>query len=174
MAVRRTERLRWSRCLTGFHRKSSGWKNHSGDCADCRRQRRRQAGQRARRRQGCRQAGRGVVEGEEFDRMSEEKSLYERIGGHDSLAKLLRQFYADVRQHKIIRQIFNERIHDWTAHLTTIENFWARQTRQAIPAMAAAWENICRCQLSQNIFHIGWRCGNLIVANICRRRKRRK
>lgn len=56
------------------------------------------------------------------------KSLYERIGGHDGLAKLLHHFYSDVRQHKIIGPIFNERIHDWSSHLATIENFWARQT----------------------------------------------
>jgi hemoglobin len=60
--------------------------------------------------------------------MNETKSLYERIGGHDGLAKLLHHFYADVRQHKIIGPIFNERIHDWLEHLATIENFWARQT----------------------------------------------
>lgn len=60
--------------------------------------------------------------------MNEEQSLYERIGGHDGLAKLLHHFYSDVRQHKIIGPVFNERIHDWTAHLATIENFWARQT----------------------------------------------
>lgn len=56
------------------------------------------------------------------------KSLYERIGGHDGLAKLLHHFYADVRQHKVIGPIFNERIQDWNSHLATIENFWARQT----------------------------------------------
>lgn len=55
-------------------------------------------------------------------------SLYRRIGGHDGLAKLLRHFYADVRQHKIIGPIFNERIHDWNSHLATIGNFWALQT----------------------------------------------
>lgn len=56
------------------------------------------------------------------------ESLYERIGGHEGLAKLLHHFYADVRQHKIIGPIFNERIQDWNLHLATIENFWARQT----------------------------------------------
>jgi hemoglobin len=55
-------------------------------------------------------------------------TLYERIGGSQGLAKLLRHFYADVRQHKVIGPIFNEQIHDWPAHVKTIENFWARQT----------------------------------------------
>ena len=56
------------------------------------------------------------------------QSLYERIGGHEGLAELLRQFYADVRQHHVLGPIFNERIHDWHAHLAIIEDFWARQT----------------------------------------------
>ena len=56
------------------------------------------------------------------------ESLYERIGGHDGLAKLLHHFYADVRQHKIIGPIFNERIQDWNSHLAKIENFWSLQT----------------------------------------------
>ena len=40
-------------------------------------------------------------------------TLYDRIGGHVSLEKLLHQCYSDVRQHKIIGLIFNERILDW-------------------------------------------------------------
>jgi alanyl-tRNA synthetase len=40
------------RGFTGFHGESSGRKNHPANRADCRRQRRRQAGQRPRRRQG--------------------------------------------------------------------------------------------------------------------------
>ena len=56
------------------------------------------------------------------------KSLYERIGGHEGLAALLHHFYADVRQHAVIGPIFNARIQDWPVHLAIIENFWARQT----------------------------------------------
>jgi len=56
------------------------------------------------------------------------QTLYERIGGHGGLEQLLRHFYSDVRQHHVIGPIFNERIHDWPAHLAIIENFWARQT----------------------------------------------
>jgi len=56
------------------------------------------------------------------------KTLYERIGGQEGLETLLGHFYADVRQHHVIGPIFNERIHDWPAHLKTIASFWARQT----------------------------------------------
>ena len=55
-------------------------------------------------------------------------TLYDRIGGRSGLEKLLHQFYSDVRQHKIIGPIFNQRIHDWPAHLAIITEFWARQT----------------------------------------------
>ncbi|HAM72553.1 MAG TPA: globin [Verrucomicrobiales bacterium] len=55
-------------------------------------------------------------------------TLYERIGGQDGIAQLLRHFYADVRQHQVLGPIFNQRIHDWPAHLVKIGEFWARQT----------------------------------------------
>ena len=55
-------------------------------------------------------------------------TLYDRIGGRVGLEKLLHQFYSDVRQHKIIGPIFNEKIHDWPKHLAIITEFWARQT----------------------------------------------
>jgi hemoglobin len=55
-------------------------------------------------------------------------TLYERIGGNDGLADLLRHFYADVRQHTVLGPIFNARIQDWPAHLAHIQEFWARQT----------------------------------------------
>src|SRR5436190_11882384 len=54
-------------------------------------------------------------------------SLYERIGGHDGILKLIRPFYADVRQHAVLGPIFNAHIHDWPAHLEKITEFWARQ-----------------------------------------------
>jgi hemoglobin len=59
---------------------------------------------------------------------SVEKSLYERLGGHAGILKLLKSFYADVRQHAILGPIFNARIHDWNAHLTKITEFWALQS----------------------------------------------
>jgi hemoglobin len=57
-----------------------------------------------------------------------EVSLYERIGGRESLALLLRHFYSDIRQHNLVGPIFNEKIKDWPAHLETIGSFWARLT----------------------------------------------
>jgi hemoglobin len=59
---------------------------------------------------------------------TETKSLYERLGGHEGIAKLLRFFYADVRQHDVLGPIFNSRIHDWPMHLAKIGEFWALQT----------------------------------------------
>jgi hemoglobin len=41
--------------------------------------------------------------------------------------RLIRPFYADVRQHAVLGPIFNARIHDWPAHLAKITEFWARQ-----------------------------------------------
>lgn len=50
--------------------------------------------------------------------------LYERIGGRDGLARLLRHFYADVRQDPVIGPTFNARIEDWGEHMAIIANFW--------------------------------------------------
>jgi hemoglobin len=58
----------------------------------------------------------------------EAASLYERIGGREAIAKLLRHFYADVRQHRVIGPIFNERIKEWPEHIAKIGEFWARAT----------------------------------------------
>ena len=55
-------------------------------------------------------------------------TLYERIGGREGLALLLRRFYADVRQHQGIGPIFAARIHDWPAHLEKIAGFWSGLT----------------------------------------------
>lgn len=55
-------------------------------------------------------------------------TLYERIGGREGLALLLRRFYADVRQHAEIGPIFAARIHDWPAHLEKIAGFWSGLT----------------------------------------------
>lgn len=50
--------------------------------------------------------------------------LYERIGRREGLARLLRHFYADVRQDPVIGPIFNARIEHWGEHLAIIANFW--------------------------------------------------
>ncbi|HWD91788.1 MAG TPA: group III truncated hemoglobin [Verrucomicrobiae bacterium] len=55
------------------------------------------------------------------------KTLYSRIG-RENLAALLRHFYADIRQHKLVGPIFNNQIKDWPAHLETIGSFWMRMT----------------------------------------------
>jgi hemoglobin len=60
--------------------------------------------------------------------MSEPRSLYERLGGHDGISKLIKPFYADVRQHELLGPIFNAQIKDWDAHLAKITDFWALQT----------------------------------------------
>ncbi|MGZ0655317.1 group III truncated hemoglobin [Coraliomargarita sp. W4R53] len=51
--------------------------------------------------------------------------LFDRIGGRSGLLKLLRHFYADVRQQEVIGPIFNAHIKDWPAHLENIANFWS-------------------------------------------------
>ncbi len=55
-------------------------------------------------------------------------TLYERVGGREGLARLLRQFYADVRQHGEIGPIFNAQIEHWPAHLEKIADFWSGAT----------------------------------------------
>jgi hemoglobin len=60
--------------------------------------------------------------------VNEATSLYERLGGHRGLSRLLHSFYADVRQHAVIGPIFNAKIHDWPAHILKITEFWARAT----------------------------------------------
>lgn len=56
------------------------------------------------------------------------RTLYERLGGHEGLLRLIQPFYTDIRQHAVLGPIFNERIQDWPAHLARITEFWARQT----------------------------------------------
>ena len=57
-----------------------------------------------------------------------ERSLYQRIGEREGLMKLLRRFYADVRQHQVIGPVFNEQIKDWPAHMEVIADFWSGAT----------------------------------------------
>ena len=54
-------------------------------------------------------------------------TLYERVGEHAGILRLLHYFYADVRQHALLGPIFNARIHDWSSHLEKITEFWALQ-----------------------------------------------
>ena len=55
-------------------------------------------------------------------------TLYGRIGGREGLALLLRRFYADVRQHRLIGPIFNRTVEDWPSHLEKIADFWSNVT----------------------------------------------
>ncbi len=57
-----------------------------------------------------------------------EPTLYARLGGRDTLRRLLRHFYADVRQHQLIGPIFTRHISDWPTHLEKIANFWSTVT----------------------------------------------
>jgi hemoglobin len=57
-----------------------------------------------------------------------EPSLYDRLGGHDGILKLIKSFYVDARQHAVLGPIFNSHIQDWPAHLDKIADFWALQT----------------------------------------------
>ncbi len=60
--------------------------------------------------------------------LNREKSLYERLGEHEGILKLLKPFYIDVRQHAVLGPIFNAHIQDWPAHLANITEFWTLQT----------------------------------------------
>jgi hemoglobin len=55
-------------------------------------------------------------------------TLFDRIGGRAGLMRLLRQFYADVRQHREIGPIFLAQIENWPAHLEKIGDFWTSAT----------------------------------------------
>ena len=94
-------------------------------------------------------------------------SLYDRIGGRDGISTLLRHFYADVRQHRLVGPVFDERIKDWPGHLATIGEFWARVTGgpssysgrmpakhltldldpRHFGAWLELWDSNCRCYL---------------------------
>ncbi|HEX4350000.1 MAG TPA: group III truncated hemoglobin [Verrucomicrobiae bacterium] len=60
--------------------------------------------------------------------MNEATSLYERLGRHEGILKLVKPFYADVRQHAVLGGIFNSHIQDWNAHMEKITEFWALQS----------------------------------------------
>lgn len=60
--------------------------------------------------------------------MNDTASLYDRLGGHIGILKLIKPFYIDVRQHAVLGPIFDSHIQDWPAHLEKITEFWALQT----------------------------------------------
>ncbi len=63
-----------------------------------------------------------------MDPLPKPASLFARMGGRATLSKLLRRFYADVRQHEGIGPIFSKQIQDWPAHLEKIADFWSGAT----------------------------------------------
>jgi hemoglobin len=97
--------------------------------------------------------------------------LYQRIGGSEGLSRLLRHFYADVRQDPLIGPIFSAQIKDWKHHLEVIGSFW--QTITGGPSTYARpmpmkhltlrlrgedferwlflWQANCRAQLSSDV-----------------------
>jgi len=111
-------------------------------------------------------------------------TLYDRIGGHDGISKLLRHFYADVRQDPLIGPIFNAQIKDWKSHLEIIASFWEaliggpRSYSRPMPMRHARlpllaehferwlflWQANCRAQLpadaAQEMIHLAGHIGH--------------
>ncbi|MEW6302583.1 MAG: group III truncated hemoglobin [Verrucomicrobiota bacterium] len=56
------------------------------------------------------------------------RELFERLGGREPLMRLLRHFYADVRQHRLLGPLFDAHIEDWPKHLEVIGDFWSTMT----------------------------------------------
>src|SRR6516164_3893962 len=97
--------------------------------------------------------------------------LYQRTGGSEGISRLLRHFYADVRQDPLIGPIFNAQIKDWKNHLEIIGKFWetiiggprtyARQMpMKHLPLRLAEehferwlflWQANCRAQLPSDV-----------------------
>jgi hemoglobin len=97
--------------------------------------------------------------------------LYQRIGGSEGLSRLLRHFYADVRQDPLIGPIFNAQIKDWKHHLEVIASFWEtiiggpstyarpmpmkhltlRLREEDFERWLFLWQANCRAQLSSDV-----------------------
>lgn len=60
--------------------------------------------------------------------MEENSPLFERLGGQATIERLLRHFYADVRQHRLIGPIFNSKVENWPEHIAKIGRFWTQVT----------------------------------------------
>jgi len=75
--------------------------------------------------------------------------LYDRIGGRDGLLRLLKHFYADVRQHNVIGPIFMAKIDNWPAHLEKIADFWLGIEEQHFEAWLGLWHHNCRAHLPE-------------------------
>ena len=97
--------------------------------------------------------------------------LYQRIGGSEGLSRLLRHFYADVRQDPLIGPIFNAQIKDSKHHLEIIASFWEtiiggpssysrpmpmkhltlRLREEDFERWLFLWQANCRAQLSSDV-----------------------
>ncbi len=84
------------------------------------------------------------------------------------LSELLHHFYADVRQHKLLAEIFDPIIENWPEHLEKIADFWSTMTggpaaysgtmpmkhiplglrEEHFQAWLGLWEHHCRARLT--------------------------
>ena len=55
-------------------------------------------------------------------------TLYDRVGGHAGLSRLIKWFYAKARYDPLLEPIFRENIPVWSEHLAVITDFWAQVT----------------------------------------------
>lgn len=56
------------------------------------------------------------------------ETLYNRIGGHAGLSRLVKWFYAKVRYEPEVAAIFKEHVQDWPSHIRLIIDFWSLMT----------------------------------------------
>lgn len=63
-----------------------------------------------------------------MDSFTPKQSLFDRIGGRAALRELVRHFYADVRQHRLIGPVFEDHVEDWPTHIEKITDFWSGVT----------------------------------------------
>lgn len=105
------------------------------------------------------------------EKPGEAMSLHARMGGRESIEKLLKYFYSDVRQHRVIGPIFSAKIHDWPTHLSKIADFWEQITGgparfkgdlpikhlqlglapEHFKAWLSLWESNCRIYLASDV-----------------------
>ena len=101
---------------------------------------------------------------------SGELPLFNRLGGRPVLRELLRHFYSDIRQHKVLGPVFLSKIQDWPVHLEKIADFWttitggpvmysgqmARKHQELQPQLEHfeiwldLWRHQCRARLQPN------------------------
>ncbi len=58
----------------------------------------------------------------------EGRNLYERLGGHEGLHRLVKWFYAKARYEPLLEPIFTAHVEVWSDHIARITEFWARAT----------------------------------------------